>query len=386
MSSIVTFEDKPPEGMIQFGVGQPSADLLPVALMREASEEFFRTAHPEELNYGVLQGDQRFRDSLARFLSKNYGTPVGADGLFVTGGNSQALDFVCSHLSRPGDTIIVEEPCYFLAFQIFADNGLNIVSVPVDEDGLDMDQLEETLASTRVALLYTIPSYQNPSGRTMSAARRERLVELSKEHDFLILADEVYQLLSYYDPPPDALGSMSNSGTVLSLGSFSKILAPALRLGWIQTSHAMAKRLTDIGAVNSGGSLNHFTSHVVRYAIDMGLQQAHLERLRRIYQARVEAMDAALKECLSGHATWVRPDGGYFFWLRLNGYFFWLRLNEKINFQELRHKALERQVGFLAGNLFSSCSGMKNYMRLSFAYYNEGDIHEGIARLKPLFE
>ena len=311
------------------------------------------------------------------FLSRNYGKPVGADRLFVTGGNSQSLDFVCSHLSKPGDTIIVEEPCYFLAFQIFADNGLNIVSVPVDEDGLDMDRLEETLKSTRVALLYTIPNYQNPSGRTMSAARRERLVELSKEHDFLILADEVYQLLSYYDPPPDALGSMSDGGTVLSLGSFSKILAPALRLGWIQTSHDMAKRLTGIGAVNSGGSLNHFTSHVVRYAIDMGLQQSHLERLCRTYRARVEAMDAALKECLSGHATWVRPDGGYFFWLRLN---------ENISAQELRHKALERQVGFLSGHLFSSCSGMKPHIRLSFADYNEGDIREGIARLKPLFD
>jgi len=377
MSSIVTFDGKPPEGTIHFGVGQPSADLLPVELMREATEAYFRSAHPEDLNYGVLQGDLRFRDSLARFLSKNYGKPVGADCLFVTAGNSQALDFVCSHLSKPGDTIIVEEPCYFLAFQIFADNGLNIVSVPVDEDGLDIEQLEETLSHTRVVLLYTIPSYHNPSGRTMSAARRERLVELSKEHGFLILADEVYQLLSYYDPPPAALGSMSDSGTVLSLGSFSKILAPALRLGWIQTSHSMAKRLTGIGVIDSGGSLNHFTSHVVQKAIDLGLQQAHLERLRRTYQGRVEAMDAALKECLSNHATWVRPDGGYFFWLRLN---------ENTDAHELRQKAAERQVDFLDGNLFSSCGGMKDHVRLSFAYYNEPDIREGMARLKALFD
>jgi DNA-binding transcriptional MocR family regulator len=210
----------------------------------------------------------------------------------------------------------------------------------------------------------------------MSAARRERLVELSQEHDFMILADEVYQLLSYYDPPPAALGTMSASGTVLSFGSFSKILAPALRLGWIQTSPEIAKRLTDIGAVNSGGSLNHFTSLIVRCAIDMGLQQSHLEKLRNTYRARVEAMDAALKEHLSDHATWIRPDGGYFFWLKLN---------DNIDVRELRHKAVAMKTGFQEGELFSGCSGMKNFIRLSFAYYNESDLHEGIARLKSLF-
>ena len=376
MSDTVTFEGQPPEGMINFGVGQPSADLLPIDLVRKATEYFLQTAQPLDLNYGVLQGDQRFRDSLATFLTENYGKPVDADSLFVTGGNSQALDLVCSHLSSPGDTIIVEEPCYFLAFQIFADHGLNIVSVPVDHDGLDIKALEETLARTRPALLYTVPSYQNPSGRTLSAMRRKRLVELSQEHDFLILADEVYQLLSYFDSPPDALGTLSESGTVLSLGSFSKILAPALRLGWIQTSNDRVNRLTKIGAVNSGGSLNHFTSHIVRHAIDLGLQQTHLERLRRAYRGRVEAMDAALKEHFSDHATWTRPDGGYFFWLKLN---------RDTGTRELRHKAKEMDVSFQAGEFFSASSRMKNYIRLSFAYYNEEDIRTGIARLKRLF-
>ncbi len=155
MSNIVTFEGKPPQGTIHFGLGQPSADLLPIDLIHEATENFFHSGDPEELNYGVLLGDQQFRDSLARFLAKNYGKPVGADCLFVTGGNSQALDLVCSHLSKPGDTILVEEPCYFLAFQIFADHGLNIVSVPMDEAGLDVEQLEKTLAKTSATHLYT---------------------------------------------------------------------------------------------------------------------------------------------------------------------------------------------------------------------------------------
>ena len=137
------------------------------------------------------------------------------------------------------------------------------------------------------------------------------------------------------------------------------------------------KRLTHIGAINSGGSLNHFTSHVVRHAIDLGLQQTHLEQLRRAYRGRVEAMDAALKEHFSDHATWTRPDGGYFFWLKLN---------KDTSAQELRHKAKEMEVGFQAGEFFSSSNSMKNYIRLSFAYYNEEDIRAGIARLKPLFD
>ncbi len=190
MSKVVTFEGEPPEGTINFGVGQPSADLLPIDLIQKATEDFFQAAQPLDLNYGVLQGDQRFCDSLATFLTKNYGKPVDDDSLFLTGGNSQALDLICSHMSKPGDTIIVEEPSYFLAFQIFVDHGLNIVSVPVDHDGLDINALEEALAINKPALLYTIPSYQNPSGQTMSAARRKRVVELSQEHDFLILADE----------------------------------------------------------------------------------------------------------------------------------------------------------------------------------------------------
>jgi 2-aminoadipate transaminase len=376
MSKVVTFEGAPREGTINFGVGQPSADLLPIDMIQDATESFFRNAQPLDLNYGTLQGDQRFRDSLATFLTKNYGKPVDADSLFVSGGNSQALDFVCSHMSKPGDTIVVEEPSYFLAYQIFVDHGLNIVGVPVDNDGLDINALEETLTKINPTLLYTIPTYQNPSGHTMSAARRKRLIELSQQHDFLIVADEVYQLLSYYESPPDALGTMMESGTVVSLGSFSKILAPAMRLGWIQTSNERIKQLTQIGAVNSGGSLNHFTSHVVRCAIDLGLLQTHLEQLRRTYRGRIEAMDAALEEHVSDHVTWTRPDGGYFFWLKLN---------KQISAQELRHKAEEIGVGFQAGDFFSSSNGMKNYIRLSFAYYNEEDIRDGIARLETLF-
>lgn len=376
VSKVVTFEDQPPEGMINFGVGQPAANLLPLDLMQAASERFYQTAEPLDLNYGLLQGDPRYLESLATFLSHNYHSSISADSLFLSGGCSQALDFICAHFSKAGDTIFVEEPCYFLAFQIFADHDLNIVSVPTDDQGMDIDALEILLETIHPSLIYTIPSFQNPSGRCISETRRLRLADLSIKHDFLIVADEVYQLLSYYEAPPPAFGTFVNKGNIFSIGSFSKILAPGIRLGWIQSSSDKIQALKNCGAINSGGSLNHYASHIVRHAIDMGLLQAHLDHLRTAYRSKVEAMQSALELHLADHFSWTRPDGGYFFWLKLN---------QEIDTIALKEKALNRDVGFTAGELFSSQRRLQNYIRLSFAHYNEDDILDGILRLKSLF-
>lgn len=375
MSNKVTFDGAPDPGTINFGVGQPSADLLPVELMRIATDDFLRSAQPIEFNYGERQGDIRFLETLAKFLSDGYGTSVTPESLFVTAGNSQALDFICALFTWPGDTIIVEEPSYFLAFNIFTDHGLNIVSIPVDDNGMDIDRLEQELRKTRPKMLYTIPSFHNPGGQSMSAARRTRLVELSREYDFLVAADEVYQLLWYDQAPPAALGTMIEEGNVLSLGSFSKIFAPGLRLGWIQTSPKLMARLLDSGAVSSGGSFNHFTSHIVRHAIDLGLQQTLLKDLRQTYRSRVQVMDTALSEHIGQLAGWHRPKGGYFFWLKFS---------EAVDTTELRRRAGAYQTGFQPGENFSNNGGLKNYMRLSFAHYGEADIREGVARLGRL--
>lgn len=377
MSGTVTFDGAPPPGTINLGIGQPSADLLPVDLIATASASFFSEAQPFELNYGVMQGDERFLTSLAAFLTKGYGCPVSADELFVTGGNSQAMDFVSTVFAKAGDTVFVEEPCYFLAFQIFRDHGLNIVGIPVDDDGISIEHLKKALAEHKPAFLYTIPSYHNPGGQCLTEARRKELVALSKQHDFLIVADEVYQLLHYYDPPPPAFGTMIASDTVLSLGSFAKILAPGMRLGWIQTSKKLRDRILANGFVNSGGSINHMSSHIVRHAINLGLQESHVDRLRITYRGRVEAMDDTLHRYLDGIATWQKPQGGYFFWLTLA---------EGQDSGPLREKAKDLQTGFQAGSVFSSQGRLKNCIRLSFAHYQEDDIVEGVRRMRPLFD
>jgi DNA-binding transcriptional MocR family regulator len=376
MSGSVTFDGAPPPGTINLGIGQPSPDLLPVEVLRQASESFFSEAEPLELNYGVLQGDERFLESLAGYLGEGYHSIVTPESLFVTAGNSQALDLVSTAFSESGDTVFVEEPSYYLAFQIFRDHGLNVVGVPIDADGMRIDALEALLSEHHPVFVYVIPSYHNPAGCCMSAGRRARLIELSQQHGFLIVADEVYQLLYYYDDPPPAFGTMIEGDTVLSLGSFSKILAPALRLGWIQAGPGLRRRLVKNGFVNSGGSINHYASHIVRHAIDLGLQHAHLIELRRTYRDRVEVMQDALQAQFGDLATWQRPDGGYFFWLRLD---------DDVDTERLRDRARELQTGFQPGPLFSSDGRLRNFLRLSSAHYCEGDIREGVARMRPIF-
>jgi 2-aminoadipate transaminase len=375
--SKLTFDGDPPPGVINLGIGQPSADLLPVNLLREASEEFFKVANPQELNYGEKQGDIRFRESLAVFLSLEYGVDTRAESLLLSCGNSQALDFICERFTKPGDTVFVEEPTYFLAFQIFRDHGLNIVPIAMDQDGLVIEALEQALKTSVPVLLYTIPSFSNPGGQTLSESRRNRLVDLSREHDFVIAADEVYQMLPYFGEVPPALGTMIDRGNVLSMGTFSKIMAPGLRLGWIQAPAHLMEIALDSGWINSGGAVNHVTSHIVRHAIDMGLQTSFIEQLRNSYRGRVLAMDESLQEHLSGHARWIRPDGGYFFWLEVD---------ESIDVLELRSRAFDRGVGFQPGEVFTSTGDYKNYIRLSFAHYSEADIHKAVSRLASMLK
>lgn len=375
-SGIVTFDSVPDGDVINFGIGQPSPDLLPVKLIREASVDFLDKAHPLELNYGERQGDNRFRESLAAFLGRHYDSPVTPESLIVSGGNSQALDFACSQFAREGDTVFVEEPTYFLAHQIFRDHGLNVVGIPMDRDGLRTDILREKLGEHRPALLYTIPSYHNPCSCTLSGERRREIAALSREHDFIVVADEVYQLLHYFDtPPPPAMGTLLEQGNILSLGSFSKIMAPGLRLGWIQASSSLMEHILKTGVVNSGGSFNHFTSQVMRHAIDLGLQQSMLDKLRASYRRRLETMQTALQAEFADKANWRMPEGGYFFWLELDS---------RIDARTLKKKALKNGVGFQPGEIFSCREGFGNFIRLSFAHYRRDQIREGISRLCPL--
>lgn len=361
-----------PPQIIDLGVGNPAPELLPLDLLRQSAEHALAQGDPSPLQYGYEAGDVRFRTALAGFLQDQYKLKIDPGQLFASNGVSQALDLLCTLHTQPGDVVFVEEPTYFLALRIFADHRLRVVGLPTDEHGLVIEALEEALTRHRTALLYTVPTHQNPSGATLSMNRRRRLVELSREHGFVVLADEVYHCLSYEDPPPPPLASFADSGTVLSLGSFSKILAPGLRLGWVQGRADRLQTLAQSGLLDSGGGLNPFTAAVVRSALELGLQEQHLNRLRQVYAARLAALDAALQRHLAGQLTYRRPDGGFFIWARLaNG----------MDAQQLQEAARKQSVGFRPGVRFSSQGGLTDFVRLCFAYYDEARLAEGAARL-----
>jgi 2-aminoadipate transaminase len=367
----------PRPGLIDFGIGQPGFELLPLALIRRAAEERLSTGTGDFLNYGYEQGDGYFLLALADFLSRSYRLPVATEELFITGGASQALDLICTLFSRPGDVVFVEEPTYFLALRIFADHGLRPVGLPVDEDGLRMDGLRQALSGRRPAFLYTVPSYQNPSGRILSADRRHELARLSREHDFLVVADEVYQLLNYDGEPPPPMAAHLDTGRVISLGSFSKILAPGLRLGWVQASHDLVHRLATCGLLDSGGGLSPFTSNIVRVIVENGLAGEHLGRLKEVYGEREQAMAEALERHLGDRVGYERPRGGFFFWLALR---------EGNDTAELLPAAQELGVAYKPGRLFSWQAGLRRWMRLSFAFYPPETIEQGVIRLARLLD
>ena len=359
----VTFDGAPKADHINFGVGQPSMDLLPVDLVRQASEDFFAQAQSAEINYGPLAGDQRTLDALADFLTRRYESHVAPENLLMTGGNSQALDFLSSQLLSPGDVVLVEEPSYFLAFQIFRDHGATIVGIPVDDDGLNIEFLESALKYHRPKLLYTIPCFHNPCGHTLSEDRRKQLVQLARQHDFFVVADEPYHLLRYADPSPKPFGAYEEGEVVFSLGSFSKILAPGMRLGWIQSSPTQIKNLLTKGVLNSGGSFNHLTGHIVRHAINLGLLDQHLDHTKTVLAERADAMDAALKKHMGHLCSWRKPKGGYFFWLQLAA---------GTDTRELREKAIEHQTGFQPGPVFFQQQWVREFLTAKLCALFEG--------------
>jgi DNA-binding transcriptional MocR family regulator len=371
MTSQILQSDIPPH-LIDLGVGNPAPELLPLDLLRQAAEHALAQGDAAPLQYGYEAGDLRFREALAVFLGEQYGQPVDLSQLFVSNGVSQALDLICTLHTTPGEVVFVEEPTYFLALRIFADHRLRVVGLPTDGHGLVIEALEDELKRQRPTLLYTIPTHQNPSGATLPLDRRRRLLELSAQHGFTVLADEVYHCLGYGNPPPQPLASFVNSGSVLSLGSFSKILAPGLRLGWIQGRADRLQTLAQSGLLDSGGGLNPFTAAIVHSALELGLQQQHLDRLRQVYAARLAALDAALQRHLASQLSYRRPAGGFFIWAQLA---------DGRDSERLMEAAQAHGVSFRPGVRFSSRGGLRDAIRLCFAYYDEGRLAEGVIQL-----
>jgi len=359
--------------LIDLGRGDPQMALLPLDVLRRAAAERLSQRDNSFLQYGTEQGDGYLRRALSGFLGRNYGFEVDPATMFITSGISSALDLLCTLFTKPGDAILVEEPTYFLALRIFADRGLRVVPAPTDEDGLVVDELPELVRKHRPKFLYFIPVFQNPTSRTLSEERRGELLEIAGESDLLLIADEVYQLLSYAVNPPRSFAFHTDLENVIAMGSFSKILAPGLRLGWLHAHPSIIKRLATCGLLDSGGGMNPFTSAIVRGVIEDGDLERNISHLIEVYGQRMKAMEAALRRRLP-QAEFATPRGGYFFWVHLPG----------VDTQELRSRAPAYHVDFRPGNLFSSAGASRDHMRLGVSFYDTQDLEQGIERLADL--
>ena len=364
-------------GIIDLGWGHPDSALLPAAELREAASAALERWGADALAYGADRGAGPLVEWLCERIGQTDGRAPAHDEIVITGGISHGLDQVCTLATRPGDIVLVESPTYHLAVRILRDHPLELVPVPVGEQGLDVDALAGVLAGLRrdgrrARMLYTIPTYHNPTGSCMPAERRRALVDLAVAEQLLIVEDDVYHELFYADPPPPSLWSMAPPGAVARLGSFAKSLAPGLRLGWLTADTAMARRTTGSGVIDSGGGINHFTAMVVAQFCESGAFEAQVARFRAAYRERRDALLAGLAAHLPPGCTVAPPSGGFFVWLRLP---------EGIDAEAILDRAEAAGVSYLPGRRFHIDGRGGNTLRLAFSLYSPAELAEAARRL-----
>lgn len=366
-----------PTHLIDLAVGHPEPDLLPVDLLRPLAVK------TENLTYGEQAGAASFRQQLANWLTEDYGQTISANELLVTNGSSNALDMICSQLISNSDanpTVLVEDPSYFIALKLFKARGFEVVALPMDDEGIELAALEQAIKDHRPAFIYTIPVFHNPTGITQSHQRRQELVQLAKQHNCPLIADEVYQSLYFADKPPaplacyatDSLTSNDKSAPVISIGSFSKILAPGLRLGWIQGNGELFDPLRSSALLQSGGGLAPLTSALMGNLLASGDFQQNLAYLRQTYQARAEALYQSLISVFGDTIQIQQPEGGYFLWVSFK---------DGRDLTALRESAQKAGVNYLPGSLCSANGQFSNSMRLCFAWYGEEELKVACDRL-----
>jgi 2-aminoadipate transaminase len=361
--------------VIDLGIGQPDEAILPRDLLRRAAMEALGRPDNSCLQYGPEEGARSLREALAEFLSRHYRRPVAADTLLVTNGASHGLDLILGRWTRPGDTVVVEAPTYFFGLDVLRDRDLRLITVPVDADGLDTDALHALLRRERPSLIYTIPVFHNPTGVTLSPTRRQRLVELAGEHGVPIVADEVYQLVAEADRVPAPLRGY-DPDRVLSLGSFSKILCPGVRLGWIECAPERLAALRANAVLRSGGGASPMTGAIVETAIRQGLQDEALATVRGVYDRRRRHAIAVLSRILPEEVRVTYPEGGYYVWLELP---------PRIDAQALRSEAVAAGVNFRPGTIFAVDGSFACCLRLCFTYYTEEQLTVSLERLVKVF-
>ncbi len=360
------------EEVISFAGGLPAPELFPTELIAGAfATALGPTVAARALQYSSTEGDPQLRALLAeRFALR--GLPAQADELLVTTGSQQALGLVTAVLVDRGDTVLVENPSYLAALQCFSLAGARMVPVPCDDEGLDPDALPGLIAAHRPKFLYLVPTFQNPTGRTLPDARRRRLAEVAAEHGLWIVEDDPYGELRYDGEPLRPLAAYPGArDRTVSVSSLSKVLAPGLRLGWLRAPEALLRPL----AIAKQAADLH-TSTVDQHAARVSLQAAdideHIARICDEYRRRRDALLDGLAAALPAGSAFNRPAGGMFVWARLP---------EGWDAGELLVAALRHDVAFVPGAPFFAVDPDPRTLRLSFTTHKPAQIVEGLARL-----
>ncbi len=362
--------------MISLSGGMPYVDGVPAHAVADVAHDAALQEGTAALQYGSSEGREGLRRIIAEIMAET-GVRLSPDDLVVTAGAQQALDLLAKTFLDPGDVVITEGPTYVGALQAFSAYEPEIVCIPMDDEGMRVDLLAEELerlGKRGAKFIYTIPNFQNPRGVTLSAPRRKRLLELAREYDIPVIEDDPYGRLRFEGGHVKPLRARDED--VIYLGTFSKIFAPGLRLGWVAAPKPVLSKLLLVKqAADLCGSA--FAQVVAERYFAGTKWRRVLQGLTKTYAMRRDAMLAALEEHFPAEATWTHPEGGFFVWAELPAF---------LDTQAMLPEAVERGVTFVPGNGFYPDDTGRNCMRLAFCYAEPERIEEGIARLAEVLE
>ncbi len=363
-----------PRPVISFAGGLPDIPSLPGEILLRAARTVVDREQKEALEYGGTFGPHPLRAEIAARSSLIEGMPVGIDQVLICSGSAHGIGVACEALLDPGDVVLVESPSFPGSMRTIRSFGAEQIAIPMDEAGLRVDALESALNrlrddGKRAKFIYCIPTHQNPAGSTLPLDRRERMVELAREHRTFILEDDAYGELWFDEPPPPSLFALGNGDFAIKVSSFSKILATGLRMGWVMGPAAVVSRMA---AVRYDMGSSPFLGRIIAETIRNGDLDRHIVNLRGIYGRKLERMREALERYCRDYCTYSVPGGGFFLWLKLA---------PGLSSRDVQVAANERGVIVGQGPQFFADSNATNHVRLAFSYVAMEDIEEGVHRL-----
>ncbi|QHI97019.1 aminotransferase class I/II-fold pyridoxal phosphate-dependent enzyme [Xylophilus rhododendri] len=365
-------------GIVSFAGGFPDSAMFDVDGIREASQRALDEAGA--LQYGATEGYEPLRSELSAFM-KGKGVDVAPQGLIVTTGSQQALDLIGKTLIGPGDKVIVEGPTFLATIQCFRLYGAQLISAPIDGEGVKTDELEKLIEEHRPKFVYLIPTFGNPSGALLNLERRKKVLEMAVKHNTVIVEDDPYGDLYFTEtPPPPSLMALTaqvpgSRELLVHCGSMSKVLSPGLRVGWMIAPPALLANAVMCKQFSDAHTSTFAQATAAQY-LKSGRMPATLARVRQVYAGRCDAMADALKADLGDAVTFTKPQGGLFFWARLTG-----ANGGPTDASAFAKKAIEQLVAFVPGAPFFAEKPDVATLRLSFATADVARIKDGIARL-----